>query len=326
MKTNCEMNCSSAIKLSPFEKDVLQGLSGQPKRLSSKYFYDDKGSRIFQEIMEMPEYYLTNAEFEILQTQSNTLHEALSFGESYSIIELGAGDGSKTKQLLSFLLSQNVNVRYHPIDISEEAVNILQKDLNKDLPTLDIQPLVGDYFKVLKQMNRDDRPALFLFLGSNIGNYEKLEAIQLLKMFGQHMRSGDKLLIGFDLKKNPWRILHAYNDAQGITRRFNLNLLERMNRELGADFNIDQFEFYPNYDPRKGDVRSYIVSNIEQDVYIEALDQSFNFKKDELIYTELSKKYSLSDIDHLAMQSGFERQLHLLDRNNDFTDSLWVRS
>ncbi|MEL6923935.1 MAG: L-histidine N(alpha)-methyltransferase, partial [Bacteroidota bacterium] len=248
------------LQLSPFAQDVLEGLRSQPKRLSSKYFYDDDGSRIFQEIMEMPEYYLTNAEFEILQQQAAALHEALAFGESYSIIELGAGDGSKTKQLLSYLLSQNIKVTYRPLDISGEAVKILHRDLQKNLPTLEVQPLVGDYFKVLNQLQRDEQPVLFLFLGSNIGNYEKIEAIQLLKMFGQHMRKGDKLLVGFDLKKNPWRILHAYNDAQGITRRFNLNLLVRMNRELGANFKPDQFEFYPTYDPKKGDVRSYIVS------------------------------------------------------------------
>lgn len=312
-------------QLCPFAKDVLEGLSQQQKRLSSKYFYDDEGSRIFQEIMEMPEYYLTNAEFEILRQQANSLHQALSFGESYSIIELGAGDGSKTKQLLSFLLSLNVDLTYYPIDISAEAVNILRDDLLQEMPQLKIDPLVGDYFKVLNQLKRDDRPALFLFLGSNIGNYEKIDAIQLLKMFGQKMRSGDKMLVGFDLKKNPWRILNAYNDTQGITRRFNLNLLTRMNRELGANFDLKQFDFYPTYDPKKGDVRSYIVSKTKQDVYFEALEQFIPFEKDELIWTELSKKYSLSEIDHLAMQSGFLRQEHFLDSNKDFTDSLWIK-
>jgi len=327
MQSNNSMsnNCNSKVQIDPFAKDVLEGLSQMPKRLSSKYFYDDEGSRIFQEIMEMPEYYLTNAEFEILQQQAGSLHQALSFGESYSIIELGAGDGSKTKELLSFLLSLNVDPKYYPIDISAEAVNILKEGLLSEMPQLDIAPLVGDYFKILNQLELDKRPALFLFLGSNIGNYEKNEAIQLLKMFGQYMRSGDKLLVGFDLKKNPWRILHAYNDEQGITRRFNLNLLKRMNRELGANFNLEQFEFYPTYDPKKGDVRSYIVSNTKQEVCFEGLEQSFAFEKDELIYTELSKKYSLPEIDHLAMQSGFVRQEHFLDANKDFTDSLWIK-
>ena len=119
--------------------------------------------------------------------------------------------------------------------------------------------------------------------------------------------------------------LHAYNDAQGITRRFNLNLLTRMNRELGANFDLKQFEFYPTYDPKKGDVRSYIVSQSKQEVYFEGLNQVIPFEKDELIYTELSKKYSLTEIDHLAMQSGFVRQEHFLDSNGDFTDSLWVK-
>ena len=164
-----------------------------------------------------------------------------------------------------------------------------------------------------------------MFLGSNIGNYERPEAIHLLQMIHRHMRSGDHLLVGFDLRKNPYTILRAYNDAQGITKRFNLNLLARMNRELGANFQADQFDFYPFYDPRHGEVRSHIFSKAQQTVCFEALDTNIVFQKNELIYTELSKKYNPAEIEDLAALSGFIHQKHFLDSRQFFSDSLWKK-
>ncbi len=311
--------------LCTFAKDVLEGLSRKPKKLSSKYFYDDTGSGIFQEIMEMPEYYLTDCELEILQQQSGALHYALQYQEGFNIIELGAGDGAKTKEFLSYLVRQKVDITYVPVDISVKALEILEQDLSKEMRSLDIHPLAGDYFEVLEGYDFGNKPALFLFLGSNIGNYEQPEAIGLLKMIRNYMRSGDQLLIGFDLKKNPFTILNAYNDPHGITYRFNMNLLARMNRELGANFAIEQFDFYPFYDPRSGEVRSHLFSKIDQEVWIDSLGQYFHFQKNELIYTELSKKYGLEEIEHLAKQSGFVHKEHFLDSRNYFSDSLWVK-
>ncbi|TYB79114.1 L-histidine N(alpha)-methyltransferase [Bizionia myxarmorum] len=308
-----------------FAKDVVEGLTAKEKQLPSKYFYDDNGSRIFQEIMNMPDYYLTDSEFEILSLQAKQIVDALGFDKSFNIIELGAGDGFKTFKLLEYLVGQNISFHYVPIDISEEAIDILSKKLQDRLPKLSIKPQVGDYFEILNDMSKSDTPSLLLFLGSNIGNYLKEDAIDLLKLFNKTMNSGDKLLIGLDLKKNPITIRNAYDDKEGITKRFNINLLIRMNRELDADFKIDDFDFYCYYNPETGRVKSYIVSLKKQTVLIKKLDKVIEFDQNELIWTELSKKYDLSEIEKLAEISGFKTKSHFLDCKHYFTDSLWEK-
>ncbi|WP_299338883.1 L-histidine N(alpha)-methyltransferase [uncultured Psychroserpens sp.] len=308
-----------------FAKDVIEGLSAQHKHLSSKYFYDDNGSRIFQEIMNMPEYYLTDAEFEILSLQSKQIIEALEFSTPFNIVELGAGDGLKTFKLLEYLVNHNIDFNYVPIDISQEAIDILTKRLKDRLPSLKVKPKVGDYFEILKQNKKSDYPSLLLFLGSNIGNYVPKKAKELLQLFNDNMKVGDKLLIGFDIKKNPIVIHNAYYDKQGITKRFNLNLLLRINRELEADFKIDDFDFYCHYNPDTGEVKSYLVSLRQQTVEFKALQTTIDFDFNELIWTELSKKYALSEIESLAKQTGFSNSKHFLDCKHYFTDSLWEK-
>ncbi|WP_179343576.1 L-histidine N(alpha)-methyltransferase [Winogradskyella ursingii] len=308
-----------------FAQDVLDGLTANNKYLSSKYFYDDNGSRIFQEIMKMPEYYLTDAEFEILSMQSKQIVEALNFSGPFNIIELGAGDGFKTFKLLEFLVSNDVDFYYVPIDISQEAMHILVNRLKERLPDLKIDPQVGDYFEVLKTNRNSAYPSLLLFLGGNIGNYLEEDVEELLGLFHENMKSNDKLLIGFDLKKNPIIIQNAYYDIHGITKRFNLNLLLRINRELDADFKIDDFDFYCHYDPQTGNVKSYIVSLKKQSVNIKSLNKTINFDYNELIWTELSKKYSLDEISNLAKSSKFNLNTNFLDCKHYFTDSLWTK-
>jgi len=308
-----------------FAQDVLKGLSAENKYLSSKYFYDDNGSRIFQEIMNMPEYYLTDAEFEILSMQSKQIVEALHFSQPFNIVELGAGDGFKTFKLLEYLVNNNVDFNYVPIDISQEAIDALTERLKDRLPNINIKPQVGDYFEILKQNKKSDFPSLLLFLGSNIGNYQEDKAIELLKLFNENMKVGDKLLVGFDLKKNPITIHNAYYDKHGITKRFNLNLLLRINRELDADFKIDDFDFYCHYSPLTGEVRSYIVSLRQQEVLLKKLNTSISFDYNELIWTELSKKYSVQEIDALALTSNYKAVHNFLDCKHYFTDSLWEK-
>ena len=309
-----------------FANDVLKGLTSITKYLSSKYFYDDNGSRIFQEIMEMPEYYLTNAEFEILSLQTKQIVQALQFSTPFNIIELGAGDGFKTYKLLEYLVNQQIEFNYVPIDISQEAIDLLTDRLIKRLPGIVIKPKVGDYFEILKQNKQSDFPSLLLFLGGNIGNYSNDKATELLQLFHANMKEGDKLLIGFDIKKNPIIIHNAYYDKHGITKRFNLNLLLRINRELGADFKIDDFDFYCQYNPLNGEVRSYLVSLRTQTVYIKSLDVYIHFDQHELIWTELSKKYALVEIENLAKRTNFNFVSHFLDCKHYFTDSLWEKS
>jgi dimethylhistidine N-methyltransferase len=308
-----------------FAEDVKAGLSAEKKYLSSMYFYDDAGSRIFQKIMAMPEYYLTNCEFDILRNQPDQILGALAFDRPFNIIELGAGDGSKTIELLKYITSQQADVTYIPVDISSEVTQRLADQLACALPSLTVQPMVGDYFKVLQAVEKDDKPHLLLFLGSNIGNYESAKALNLMKLFSASMHPADKLLIGFDLKKNPATIAKAYFDPAGITKSFNLNLLTRINRELKADFNIAAFDFYSCYNPINGEIRSYLLSTEEQIVNIDCLKQYFKFGKNELIYTELSKKYDLVEIEQLGTRVGLKIERHFLDSKNYFSDSLFSK-
>ena len=308
-----------------FGQDVLAGLTAENKTLLSKYFYDDVGSRIFQEIMTMKEYYLTDSEFEILSMQAEHIINALKFSTPFNIIELGAGDGFKTFKLLEYLSHQNIPFNYVPIDISQEAMDLLTQRLKEKLPNIIIKPKVGDYFEILKENSLSDYPSLLLYLGSNIGNYTFEKAKELMLLFNNNMKKGDKLLIGFDIKKNPLVIHNAYYDRHGVTKRFNLNLLNRINKELNADFKIDDFDFYCHYNPLTGDVKSYIVSLKKQNVNIEALNETIKFEANELIWTELSKKYSFEDISNLAVASKFELINNFKDCKHYFVDSLWEK-
>ncbi len=308
-----------------FAQDVHAGLTAKAKYLSSKYFYDDNGSRIFQEIMNMPEYYPTNAEFEILSLQSKQIIESLEFNTPFNIIELGAGDGLKTFKLLEYLVNNEVPFNYMPIDISEQAIEALTTRLKEQLPNLNVIPKVGDYFEVLKHHKKNEHQNLLLFLGGNIGNYIEQEAIRLLTLFNDHMKKGDKLLIGFDLKKNPIVVHKAYYDPHGITKRFNLNLLLRINRELGANFKIDDFDFYCHYNPITGDVKSYIISLKKQTVEIKSINLTIDFDYNELIWTELSKKYDTNEIHDLAKRTNFKLNANFLDCKHYFADSLWEK-
>ncbi len=308
-----------------FAEDVNTGLSSSLKSLSSRYFYDDLGSRIFQDIMAMPEYYPTACEFEILSLQSSQIIEALDFQQPFRIVEFGAGDGVKTRQLLKALMQEGRTFSYVPIDISKKAIDDLIENMLYHLPALDIKPMTGDYFEMMEKLASDDVSNLFLFLGSNIGNYQNEEADELMTKFYRLMKFGDKLLTGFDLQKHPTIIRRAYDDVQGITKAFNLNLLNRINRELGGNFMASQFDFYSHYNPVNGEVRSYLVSLKPQQVFIEKLGKSFSFTQNELIWTELSKKYTLTEIEQMAERTNFRMIGHFLDCKHYFADSLWVK-
>ena len=244
---------------SEFAIDVDRGLSDNKKYLSSKYFYDDKGSLLFQQIMELPEYYLTRAELNIFQTRSLDILAKID-ADNLDIIELGAGDGLKTIEFLQHLTRANTRITYYPIDISQEAINQLTEKVKTNLPELNIKPLIGDYFKELHDIPVSVARKVVLFLGANIGNYRHQKAVSLLKLINDNVSVGDMLLIGIDIKKSPNLIARAYNDSQGITRAFNLNLLARINTELGGNINIDKFDFYSHSNPETGNVDSYMVS------------------------------------------------------------------
>jgi L-histidine Nalpha-methyltransferase len=306
-----------------FLQETLTGLQSEPKFMLSKYFYDATGDRIFQQIMEMEEYYLTNAEMEILQNQSAQLSEAISaHGTAFDLIELGAGDATKSIHLLKSLLDAQMEFSYFPIDISEHVISDLEENLPKKLPALDITGLNGDYFDMLKKAAElSDRRKVVLFMGANIGNMTVADAEIFCLSLKQLLSPNDLLIIGFDLKKNPQQILAAYNDKGGITRSFNLNLLQRINNELNGDFNIGQFEHYASYDPATGACKSYLISLKKQVVNIG--HHVIHFTENEYVFMEISQKYSLQDIDQLAAKTGFKPVRRFFDKNLYFVDAIW---
>lgn len=307
-----------------FREDVLEGLTAMPKRLQSKYFYDATGDALFQQIMALPEYYLTRCELDIFQNQTAVLADFITGGgEPFDLIELGAGDATKSSYLLQYLAQKKADFIYMPIDISGNILSVLNQKLKAAIPGIEIVDLEGEYFNMLRKATRiSSRRKVVLFLGGNIGNMEKEEALAFCRELREYLNSGDILLMGFDLKKHPQTILDAYNDNQGITAAFNLNLLTRINHELDANFDRRNFEHYQNYDPLTGACRSYLVSLTDQDVTV--ADTTICFKKDEAIYMEVSQKYSQSDITTLAHSTGFAITGMVDDSKNWFTDALWV--
>ncbi len=320
------MSTATNTAISQFAKDVDEGLSAKNKYLSSRYFYDAKGDKIFQQIMKMPEYYLTNCEYEIFDLQKNDILNAIRPEGKFDLVELGAGDGYKTKLLLQHFLKEKVDFEYFPVDISGDVLEGLSADLKNLFPNLKVRPLNNEYFSALDRLNEmEDCPKVILFLGSNMGNFTPERARIFFSKLQQAMNPGDKLLIGVDLKKDPRTILKAYNDPTGITRSFNLNLLERMNRELGANFNLDNWEHYPTYDPFTGECRSYLMSTVNQEVHIEATCKTYKFKHSEPVHMEISRKYNLEDLEELAANTDFNVQKHFLDSKEYFVDTLWEK-
>jgi L-histidine Nalpha-methyltransferase len=306
-----------------FSLDVLIGLSETPKRIPSKYFYDSQGSRLFQAITDLPEYYLTRCEFEIFEKNKAEIADMLS-GEVFNLVELGPGDARKTQVLIKYCLEKGIEFRYVPIDISESAMQDLVQLLGEKFPTLSVYGLVSSYSNALKWLkNLEARRNCVLFLGSNIGNFNRAAARVFLRSLWNAVNADDYLLIGFDLKKDIDLLLRAYNDSQGITRSFNLNLLRRINVELGGNFDLSKFRHYADYDVFSGAMESYLVSREKQKVFIQEIGQSFDFDPWEPIHTEYSYKYLESDIELLAQETGFVPYKQLYDSNRYFTDCVW---
>lgn len=319
------MKQSTKTGRSAFAEDVDKGLSSEPKYLSSKYFYDDEGSRLFREIMKLPEYYLTRSEMEIFTEQGAEIFEAFDpSSDPFDLIELGAGDGTKTAVLVEHLIKEDADFRFVPIDISSEAIDSLTGAFHKRFPSLRIEPETGDYFARLETFReRSDRRKIILFLGSNIGNFSREQAVGFFRDLRDVVNVGDRVLIGFDLHKNPRTILNAYDDSLGVTPKFNLNLLKRINRELDADFDPDRFVHYASYHPLERAARSFLISETEQTVRIGALDKEFRFRQWEPIFMEISQKYDLQLIEELASESGFEVVKNFFDQNRFYADSMW---
>ncbi|MEL6674620.1 MAG: L-histidine N(alpha)-methyltransferase [Bacteroidota bacterium] len=319
------MSSPPQIQHSVFAQDVLRGLKAEQKSLPSRYFYDAAGSEIFRQIMRMDTYYLTDVEYEIFDTQQEDILQAFQApGGPFRLVEFGAGDGLKTKILLRHFLAQQVNFSYVPIDISGAALAKLENGLKEEFPTLAVDSREDEYFAALRRLQAENGARkVVLFLGSNIGNFPHEGAVTFLKELASGLGPEDLVLIGFDLKKDPQIILDAYHDPEGITRKFNLNLLTRMNRELGADFDQEAFLHYPTYDPISGACKSHLLSNKDQTVHFSFLDESIHFKAWEPIWMELSQKYDTASIQALAEASGFKVVGNFTDEKQYFVNSLW---
>ena len=302
-------------------EDVRRGLSSQPKRFLPKYFYDELGSQLFEAICLVPEYYLTRAENEILQRYSDEI--VASVDGNTTLIEMGSGSASKTRLLIEALLRKQPELLFMPVDISATALENSSRILLQSYAELRIEAYAADYFAALAELGKHQRGrTLALFLGSNISNFDPSEALKFLQALRAVLNNGDALLLGADLKKDVPTIEAAYNDALGVTAAFNLNVLARINRELGGKFDLHSFEHCAFYNQDEGRVEIYIKSLREQTVSIEELGMEAHFAAGELIHTENSYKYDQNDISSLAAATGFKASRIWIDSQNRFSSNL----
>ena len=304
--------------------DVERGLTATPKSLPPRLFYDATGSELFEQITRLPEYYLTRTERSIFETFADEMIAAA--GEGISIIELGAGTAEKTEILLRAALKRQFSLTYYPVDVADSALAIAKERLTAALPRLRVQPIVSDYTSGLSALRQIPARKLVLNIGSSIGNFDPREAAGILKRIGDGLADGDSLLLGTDLVKRASLLRAAYNDADGVTAAFNLNLLARINRELGADFDLRRFRHDAVWNPAASRIEMYLVSLEAQRVRIPALDMTIDFREGERIHTENSYKFTGEMTRELLRTAGFELQRTWRDRDDLFAVHLARRN
>jgi L-histidine Nalpha-methyltransferase len=307
-----------------FAQDVASGLDSEPKRLPSKYFYDEIGSALFDAITRLPEYYLTRAETEILAEWGWQMVRLLDAPAEF--VELGSGSALKTRLLIGEALRVQTELCYSPIDISTEAIRASSLALVESYPRLRVRAYAGDYFDVLESHAlRSDRKMLAMLMGSNIGNYEPEEARVLLRLLGGALRPGDGFLLGADLKKDRATLELAYDDPAGVTAAFDRNMLARIDRELDADFDPRNFTHVAHYDEVRGSVDSFLEARERAMVSVPALGLRVVCEAGERIQTESSYKFSDDEIVQLGRAAGFRPEAAWHDRRNRFSVHLLVR-
>ncbi|MFL6233610.1 MAG: L-histidine N(alpha)-methyltransferase [Thermoanaerobaculia bacterium] len=308
-----------------FAEDVRRGLTANPKVLYPKYFYDELGSLLFEAITALPEYYLTRAEAEILRTYAGEIVAAL--GGPVWLLELGSGDGQKTRLLIEALLARQGTLEYVPVDISESAVETSSRSLLFSYPSLRITGYIGEYHRALRAI-RQERAlpgrTLVLFLGSTLGNLDLEERSVLLRDVRALLDPGEGFLLGVDLKKPEDVLIPAYDDALGVTAAFNLNLLVRVNRELGGEFDLGAFRHQARYNREEGRVEMHLVSRRAQTVALRSLGIEVPFAEGESIHTESSYRFDLPQIAALAAETGFEVRQTWTDSARRFASNLLV--
>jgi L-histidine Nalpha-methyltransferase len=342
IRTDQKMALQQNKEVDEFANDVAICLASENKRLNPKYLYDHMGSQLFEQICLQPEYYLTRTEASLLKRHAPVITNLV--GSNIRIIELGSGSSSKTALLLRYLSSQKNRIFYFPIDISVSILMESTRRLKSQFPNANIIAIRSDYStgvdraaakcmatdgvrgkknNINKSNNNSNQYSkLILFLGSSIGNFEPMAAISFLRSIRAKLHTNDFLLVGFDLQKDESVLTAAYNDKAGITAKFNLNLLARINRELGGNFKLEKFKHYAFYNREQHRIEMHLVSNTTQQVCIEALDKNFSFGKGDSIHTENSYKYSLDQIAALARDSGFRIKKEFMDEKRWFNMAL----
>ena len=303
-----------------FAEDVEKGLAEMQKHISPKFFYDKRGSKLFEEICEQPEYYLNRIESQILKNSVDKILKIIGEKE-ISLVELGNGNSQKTRILLGPMLARLNKVSYFPIDVSLKMLKESITDLLREYTNLKIYGVCSDYVTGLVKINEFlkfkknvPKKKFIIFLGSSIGNFDPKEALTFLRSIVRYVRKDDLLLIGIDLEKDKSILDKAYNDKNGITAKFNLNLLSRINEELDGEFDVSNFKHKSFYNANKHRIEMHLISKLDHSVTIGAIGKKFHFRKGETIHTENSYKYSLSRFNKLARISGFQIV-------NNFTDT-----
>jgi len=321
------MTATAVKKDTAFARDVIEGLTSRSKYLSPKYLYDSTGDHIFQQIMQCEEYYPFDCELEIFKERAQHLAELITTDERpFDLIELGAGDCTKSSYLLRHLVERGTDFTYMPIDISSNIIHYLNRELPSSIPGIKMLGLNGEYFEMLERASfLSGNRKVVMFLGCNLGNMFPEEAFTFCRDLRSFMRPGDMAIIGLDLKKEPATILAAYNDRAGISLQFNLNLLRRINRELRGTFDTRQFKHFPIYDPGTGSCKSYLISLRKQDVTIFTAEgpKIIHFNENEEIFMEISQKYTIEQIGIMAKQAAFEPVEMIFDHKKWFVDTIW---
>jgi L-histidine N-alpha-methyltransferase len=311
----------AGTRLATFAEDTRDGLTGRARSLPCRYFYDAEGSRLFEEICTLPEYYLPRAERDILQARAADI--AAGFAGPVTLVELGSGNAVKTRILIEQLLRRQGRLRYVPIDICRSVVEGSSRELLDDYPGLSVLALAGEYQQALDHLSAAGGEAkLILWLGSNIGNFDREAAARFLGRVRQTMAPGDRLLAGIDLRKDRVTLERAYDDSRGVTARFNLNILRRINRELGGHFDLAAFRHRAVYNDELGRIEMYLDSLREQRVAIDQLTLEVAFAAGEAIHTENSYKYSRAEIEAVAAAAGLELRRHWVDAGGRFSVNL----
>lgn len=302
---------------------VARGVERTPKAFECCWFYDAQGSRLFEEICALPEYYLTRAEDEILREHAAGLVARLPPG--VSLCELGSGSATKTRRIIESLLARDGSLDYTAVDISEAALADSARELLALHPRLSMTAICARYEDGVAQLALQTRaPRLVLWLGSNVGNLHRPDAARFLASLRERLAPGDRLLLGADLRKERARLEAAYDDAAGVTARFNKNLIERIDRELDADFDATCFDHRAVYEEMEGRIAMWLVNRERRTVRIRLLDRTVRLEAGEAIHTEYSYKYSLAELDGLAGDAGFRVEERWLDRTGSFADTLMV--